>query len=107
MSVMRTSILRAKIRPAFAVALVLALAIGAIAQDRDRSKIPERYKWNLADIYPSDTAWRPGEDKGAPRPPPVRAAQGKAGPPAPRPSRPPLQMDPPAQEQRRSHGRPH
>lgn len=27
-------------------------------QERDRSKIPDKYKWNLADIYPSDDAWR-------------------------------------------------
>jgi oligoendopeptidase F len=36
--------------------LVLAATLGA--QERDRSKIPDKYKWNLADIYPSDASWR-------------------------------------------------
>src|SRR4051812_26305058 len=47
--------------------LLLPLALAALtltvsAQERDRSKIPDRYKWNLADIYPSDTAWRAAKD---------------------------------------------
>lgn len=25
--------------------------------ERDRSKIPDQYKWNLTDIYPNDAAW--------------------------------------------------
>ena len=33
------------------------------AQERDRSKIPEKYKWNLADIYPNDAAWKAGKEK--------------------------------------------
>jgi oligoendopeptidase F len=28
------------------------------AQERERSRIPDRFKWNLADIYPDDQAWR-------------------------------------------------
>ena len=28
------------------------------AQEHDRSKIADQYKWNLADIYPSDAAWK-------------------------------------------------
>ncbi len=36
------------------LALVTALTS---AQERDRSKIPEQYKWNPSDIYPSDAAW--------------------------------------------------
>ena len=27
-----------------------------------RSEIPDKYKWNLADIYPSDAAWRAAKD---------------------------------------------
>jgi len=30
----------------------------SLAQERDRSKIADQYKWNLADIYPSDAAWK-------------------------------------------------
>lgn len=29
----------------------------ALSQERDRSKIEEKYKWNLGDLYPSDEAW--------------------------------------------------
>jgi oligoendopeptidase F len=35
---------------------VLTVTLGA--QERDRSKTPDTYKWNLADIYPSEAAWR-------------------------------------------------
>src|SRR5215475_9565761 len=47
-----------------AVALsVLALLVATLgAQERDRSKIPDKYKWNLADIYPSDAAWRAAKE---------------------------------------------
>ncbi len=33
------------------------------AQERDRSKIPDQYKWNLADIYPSDAVWKKAKQK--------------------------------------------
>src|ERR1700687_4936964 len=39
------------------------LTLTVSAQERDRSKIPDKYKWNLADIYPSDAAWRAAKDK--------------------------------------------
>src|SRR5687767_7930666 len=32
-------------------------------QERDRAKIPDKYKWNLADLYPSDDAWRAAKEK--------------------------------------------
>jgi len=38
-------------------------SLAAAAQERDRSKIPDKYKWNLADLYPSDAAWRGSKDK--------------------------------------------
>ena len=28
------------------------------AQDRDRAKVADAYKWNLTDVYPSQAAWR-------------------------------------------------
>ena len=40
------------IRSGIGSLLIAALAIVASAQERDRSKVPEKYKWNLADIYP-------------------------------------------------------
>jgi oligoendopeptidase F len=32
-------------------------------QERDRAKIDDKYKWNLADLYASDDAWRAAKDK--------------------------------------------
>ncbi len=44
-------------------AFVAALGTGGAAQERDRSKIPDRYKWNLVELYASDAAWRAAKDK--------------------------------------------
>jgi oligoendopeptidase F len=41
-----------------ALAALLASSPFVTAQERDRSKIPDALKWNLADIYASDAAWR-------------------------------------------------
>ncbi len=32
-------------------------------QDKDRSKIPDQYKWNLEDLYSSDEAWEQAREK--------------------------------------------
>jgi oligoendopeptidase F len=46
---------------------LLGLALSApdtsVAQERDRAKIPDQYKWNLADIYSSDAAWKEAKQK--------------------------------------------
>src|SRR5215471_18766331 len=48
---------------AFAAAVTfLALTLSLVAQERDRSATPDKYKWNLADIYPSDAAWRAAKE---------------------------------------------
>jgi oligoendopeptidase F len=50
----------------FALAAAIASSLPpsrGLAQERDRSKIPEKYKWNLADIYPSEDAWRAAKDR--------------------------------------------
>ncbi len=48
----------------FAGAIALAAAIMGTAdgQERDRSKVAEADKWNLADLYPSDEAWKQAKD---------------------------------------------
>jgi len=33
------------------------------AQERDRAKIAEKHKWNLADLYESEAGWRAAKDK--------------------------------------------
>jgi oligoendopeptidase F len=43
----------------FLISLVNALA----AQERDRSKVPTQYKWDLTALYPTDQAWRSEKEK--------------------------------------------
>jgi oligoendopeptidase F len=43
--------------------VIVALGLHAVAQERDRAKIPDQYKWNLADIFPNQAAWRSAKDK--------------------------------------------
>ncbi|MBI1804728.1 MAG: oligoendopeptidase F [Ignavibacteriae bacterium] len=38
-------------------AILLSVESG-VGQERDRSKIADKYKWNLKDLYPSDDAWQ-------------------------------------------------
>jgi oligoendopeptidase F len=73
---MRTSI-RPTVRHASAVLLVTALTVAAAAQERDRSKVPDKYKWNLAEIYPDVAAWRVAREKLAAELPQIRTYQGK------------------------------
>jgi oligoendopeptidase F len=56
---------------------VAALSVAAVAQERDRAKIPDKYKWNLADIYPNEAAWRAAKDKLAADIPSLGAFKGK------------------------------
>src|ERR1051325_5402199 len=46
-------------------------------QERDRTKIPDRHKWDLTPIYPSLEAWRVAKDKVVGRIPSVQEFQGK------------------------------
>src|SRR3954469_2727180 len=60
------------------LALVLAaLTISAGAQSRDRSQTPDKFKWNLAEIYPTDAAWRTAKDTLTADLPKLRQFQGK------------------------------
>jgi hypothetical protein len=43
--------------------VLMTLTIESGAQSRDRAQIPEKFKWNLADIYPTEAAWRAAKDK--------------------------------------------
>ena len=44
--------------------------------ERDRSKIPDHYKWNLADIYPDDSAWKQAKVSLIARFPEIEAFRG-------------------------------
>src|SRR3989442_6143234 len=65
---------------ALAVAAVAAVVtLTAVAQERDRDKVADKYKWNLADIYPSVDAWRAAKEKVAAQIPTLRSFQGRLG----------------------------
>jgi oligoendopeptidase F len=67
------------IRLARAALLAAGLAAAASAAAKERSEIPERYKWKLSDLYPSDEAWRAARDDLAKRIPALAAYKGKLG----------------------------
>ena len=48
---------------ALAILGIAGIIITSTGQERDRSKMPDKYKWNLADIYPSEAAWREARDR--------------------------------------------
>ena len=47
--------------------------------ERDRAVIDERYKWNLADVYPDEPAWRAARESAARDLPALRSFQGRLG----------------------------
>jgi oligoendopeptidase F len=51
----------------------------SLAQERDRNKIADQYKWNLTDIYPSDGAWKEAKQKLIEQLPAIEKYQGTLG----------------------------
>jgi len=72
MSAMKTTVRRLVVVSALSV-----LTVTLAAQEKDRASIPDRYKWNLADIYPSDAAWRGARDAFAAEIPALGKYKGK------------------------------
>ncbi len=66
-------------RLALLLAGLSAAAAALPAAARERSEIPERYKWKLSDLYPSDDAWRAAKDELAKRIPALGSWRGKLG----------------------------
>ena len=60
------------------VAGLCALTLVGAAQERDRSKVSDKYKWDLTHIYPSDEAWRSAKDKLVAEIPQDQGVQGDA-----------------------------
>ncbi|HEU4689687.1 MAG TPA: oligoendopeptidase F [Vicinamibacterales bacterium] len=58
---------------------VVGMTVMMTAQDRDRAKVADAYKWNLADVYPNDAAWRAQKEKITAEIPRLREFQGKLG----------------------------
>ena len=68
-----------RVRVTLIVAAVITMSGMGMAQERDRAKVAEKYKWNLAEIYPSDTTWRAEKDRVTTELPRLRAFEGKLG----------------------------
>ncbi len=51
----------------------------AYTQTGERSSVPEKYRWNLADIYPTDEAWSAAKDSFAARIPQLQQYTGTLG----------------------------
>jgi oligoendopeptidase F len=66
-------------RFARAIAPLLLSLLAATASARERSEVPEKYKWNLADLYPSDAAWAKARDALRARIPRLAEHQGHLG----------------------------
>jgi oligoendopeptidase F len=49
----------------------------AIAPERDRASIEDKYKWNLADLYPDAAAWRASKERLTAELPLLRAFRGR------------------------------
>ena len=78
-SVMRTSVILRESKLFAAGAAITSLALQGAAQERDRDQVPEEYKWNLADVYPTIEAWRAAKETLADRLPEVAEHQGRLG----------------------------
>jgi oligoendopeptidase F len=63
--------------------LFAASSVVSPAQERDRTNIPDEYKWDLTDIYPSDEAWRTAKEKLTAELPKIRQFQGQLASSAP------------------------
>ena len=71
---------RRPITIALGTALLAGMAtLTAAPQQQERSKIPDKYKWNLSEIYPTDQAWRAAKDKLVAEIPSMHAFQGTLG----------------------------
>lgn len=50
-----------------------------LAQERDRARIPDEYKWDLTHIYPSDEAWRKEKERVTAQFPGIEQYKGSLG----------------------------
>ena len=58
---------------------LLGLAVSTCAAYKERSQVPDQYKWNLTDLYASRDAWRAKKAEVAGRLPEMAAFNGKLG----------------------------
>jgi oligoendopeptidase F len=62
--------------PGAVVLFAASTLVSQAAQEHDRSKVADEYKWDLTAIYPSDQAWRAAKENFAARLPKLREFQG-------------------------------
>jgi len=60
-------------------AVIAVTVIAGAAQQRERSAVPDKYRWDLNQIYPTDQAWRAAKEKLVGELPSVRAFRGTLG----------------------------
>jgi len=56
-----------------------SLDLVGVAQQQERSQVPDKYKWDLTQIYPNDQAWRAAKDALLAELPKVAAFKGTLG----------------------------
>ena len=61
---------------AAATVLLISMVNALAAQERDRSKVPPQYKWDLTALYPTDQAWRSEKEKLVTELPKLKEYQG-------------------------------
>src|SRR6185295_15904650 len=74
---MRTMMSQPTLHLIFTAVALLGITLAGLAQERDRDKIPDKYKWNLSDIYPTEAAWRAAKEKIAAEIPPLDRYRGR------------------------------
>jgi len=57
---------------------IIAMTAAAVAA-AERKDVPDKYKWNLADLYPSEAAWTKARDAIAARLPELAKYRGRLG----------------------------
>jgi oligoendopeptidase F len=65
---------RARVISVFAV--IAAMTTLLTAQERDRAKVADKYKWNLAEVYSSPATWRAQKEKITAEIPKIREFEG-------------------------------
>src|SRR5688572_10821346 len=61
------------------LAVVSMFTLAPLAQERDRARVPDKYKWDLTHIYPSDEAWAQAKARLAAEIPKVASSKGRLG----------------------------
>ena len=62
-----------------AVAFACLTLSPAAQQTRDRAQVPEKYKWDLTPLYPTDQAWRAAKERAQAAIPSLGQFKGKLG----------------------------